>query len=44
MHNDPVLKLGSSEIPIVEEHKFLGIIFGKKLIFKPPHQTLKIKV
>ena len=30
MHNDPVLKLDSTEIPIVEEHKFLGIIFDKK--------------
>ena len=28
MYNDPVLKLDSTEIPIVE-HKFLGIIFDK---------------
>ena len=34
MHNDPVLKLYSTEIPIVEELKFLGIIFDKKLTFE----------
>ena len=35
MHNNLVLKLDSTEISIVEEHKFLGIIFDKKSTFKP---------
>ena len=34
MHDDPVIKLDSTEIPLVEEHKFLGTIFDKKLTFK----------
>ena len=33
MHNDPVLKNDDSEIPVVNEYKFLGIIFDKKLSF-----------
>ena len=44
MHNDPALKLDSTEIPIVEKHKFLGIIFDKKTNIQTPHQTLKIKL
>ena len=43
MHNDPVLKLDLTEIPIVEEHKFLGIIFDKKLTFKPYIKYLRSK-
>ena len=43
MHNNPVLKLDSTEIPIVEEHKFLGIIFNKKLTFKPYIKYLRSK-
>ena len=30
MHNDPVLKIDESEIPDVNECKFLGVIFDKK--------------
>ena len=30
IHNDPVLKIDESEIPVVNEYKFLGIIFDKK--------------
>ena len=33
MHNDPVIKLEESEIPVLDEYKFLGVIFGKKLTF-----------
>ena len=40
---NPVLKLNSTEIPIVEEHKFLGIIFDKKLTFKPHIKHLRSK-
>ena len=43
MYNDPVLKLDSIEIPIVEEHNFLGIIFDKKLTFKPHLKYLRSK-
>ena len=43
MHNDPVLKLDSTKIPIVEEHKFLGIIFDNKLTFKPHIKYLRSK-
>ena len=43
IHNGPVLKLDSTEIPIVEEHKFLGIIFDKKLTFKPHIKYLRSK-
>ena len=44
MLNDSVLKLDSTEIPIVDEHKLLGIIFDKKSNIQTPHQILKIKV
>ena len=30
MHNDPVLKIDDSEIPVVNEYKFLAVIFDKK--------------
>ena len=43
MHNNPVLELDSSEIPIVEEHKFLGIIFDKKLTSRPHIKYLRSK-
>ena len=33
MHNDPVLKIDDSEIPVVNEYKFIGVIFDKKLSF-----------
>ena len=33
MHNDPVLKIDDSEIPVVNKYKFLGVIFDKKLSF-----------
>ena len=42
MHNNPVLKLDLTEIPITEEHKFLGIIFDKKLTFKPHIKYLSV--
>jgi len=34
-HSDPQLLLNGSPIPVVEEVKFLGIIFDKKLSFIP---------
>ena len=29
-HDDPVLTLGGTPVPVVEETKFLGVIFYKK--------------
>ena len=34
-HDDPVLTLGGQPMPVVEETKFLGVIFDKKLTFIP---------
>ena len=35
LHNDPCLKLERTEIPVVNEHKFLGLVFDKKLTIIP---------
>ena len=43
MHNDPLVKIDDSEIPVVNEYKFLGIIFDKKLSFIPHIKYLKNK-
>ena len=43
MHNDPTLKLDDSEIPVVSQYKFLGIIFDRKLSFIPHIQYIKDK-
>ena len=43
MHNDPVLKIDDSEIPVVNEYKFLGVIFDKKLSIIPHIKYLKNK-
>ena len=37
------LNLDSSEIPVVDEYKFQGIIFDKKLTFVPHLKYLKTK-
>lgn len=42
-HNDPKLYLYGSLIPVVEEAKFLGLIFDKKLSFVPHIKYLKAK-
>ena len=44
MHNDPLLKIDDSEIPVVNEYKFLGIIFDKKLSFIPHIKYLKKQI
>ena len=41
--NDPVLTLDGQTIPVVEETKFLGVIFDKKLTFIPHIKKLKVK-
>ena len=38
MHADPILKLDGFEIPVVEEYKFLGMIFDKKTHIHTPYQ------
>ena len=43
MHNDPVLKIDDAEIPVVNEYRFLGVIFDKKLSFIPHIKYLKNK-
>jgi len=42
-HSDPQLLLNGSPIPVVEEVKFLGIIFDKKLSFLSHLRYLKNK-
>ena len=41
MHNDPVLKIDDSEIPVVNEYKFLCIIFDKKTFIHSTHKIPK---
>ena len=42
-HDDPVLTLYGSPIPVVQEYKYLGLIFDKKLTFIPHIKYLKAK-
>ena len=42
-HEDPVLTLYGSPIPVVQEYKYLGLIFDKKLSFIPHIKYLKAK-
>ena len=42
-HDDPVLHLYGSPIPVVEESKFLGILFDRKLSSIPHIKYLKAK-
>ena len=42
-HDDPVLHLYGSPIPVVEESKFLGILCDRKLSFIPHIKYLKAK-
>ena len=43
IHNDPALYIYGSQIPVVAESKFLGVIFDKKLSFIPHIKYLKAK-
>ena len=43
-HDDPVLHLYGSPVPVVEELKFLGIIFDRKLSFIPNINISKLNV
>ena len=42
-HQDPVLTLNESVIPIVTETKYLGVIFDRKLSFLPHIKELRAK-
>ena len=42
-HNDPILTLDGTHIPVVEENKFLGIVFDRKLSLIPHIKQLKAK-
>ena len=42
-HDDPVLTLDGQPIPVVEETKFLGVIFDKKLTLIPHIKKLNVK-
>ena len=43
MHHDPVLKLDGKNIPVVEQYKYLGIMFDRRLTFIPHIKYLKAK-
>jgi ribonuclease HI len=43
LHQDPVLTLGGSPIPVAAEVKFLGVTFDKKLTFIPHIKSLRDK-
>lgn len=43
LHHNPDFKLDGSIIPVVDQYKFLGFIFNRKLFFIPHIKYLKIK-
>ena len=43
LHPDPDLFLYDTRIPVVPETKFLGVLFDRKLTFKPHLKALKAK-
>ena len=43
LHPNPVLNIYGSPVPVVEEAKFLGLLFDKKLTFIPHMKALKAK-
>ena len=43
LHHDPFLYIYGSPIPVVEEAKFLGLLFDKKLSFIPHIKALKAR-
>ena len=43
MHNNPLIKLEHTDIPVVDEYKFLDIMFDRKLSFLPHIKYLKTK-
>ena len=43
VHPDPVLLLNGMQVPVVEQAKFLGLIFDRKLTFVPHLRYLRQK-
>ena len=43
IHDDPELYLYRSPIPVVDDFKFIGLIFNRKLSFIPHIKYLKVK-
>ena len=43
IHNDPALYIYGSQIPVVAESRFLGVIFDRKLSFIPHIKYVKAK-
>ena len=43
MHNDPLIKLEDTEIPVINDDKFLRVIFNRKLSFISHIKYLKTK-
>ena len=43
MHNDLLIKLEDTEIPVINEYKSLGVIFNRKLSFISHIKYLKTK-
>ena len=41
IHNDPSLYIYGSQIPVVAESKFLGVIFDKKTLLHTPYKILE---
>ena len=43
LHNNPTLNIKKENIPLVDQHKYLGLIFDKKLNFIPYINYIKTK-
>ena len=43
LHNNPLIKLKHTDIPVIDEYKFLGIMFDRKLSYIPHIKYLKTK-
>ena len=44
LHNDPYLKLERTEIPVVNEYKFLGLVFDEKTDLYSLPEVLQVKL
>ena len=44
LHNDPVLTLNGVQIPVVEEAKFLGVIFDENYLSSLIYKRLELNV
>ena len=44
MHNDPLIKHEHTEIPVIDEYKFFGVIFDRKVTLIPHIKYLKKQI